>query len=247
MAFPQPQRRSSFNPTLGGGLDFRMWRLWPLTYWIIAANIAAFLGQILSAGLLTDLGEFSITSAIFHYQFWRFITFQFLHGGIWHLALNLFALYFFGPIVESRLGTKRFLAFYLICGICGALAYLLLWRLGFLEHASDQGMLGASAGIFGVLVAVVHISPGMAVQLVFPPIYMRIRTLAIIFIGFAVVTILSRGANAGGEAAHIGGALAGWILIKNHHWLNVFDKTYRRRQRFWRPGDPASNFFRNDA
>jgi membrane associated rhomboid family serine protease len=100
--------------------------------------------------------------------------------------------------------------------------------------------------VFGILVAVMVIAPHTTVQLLLPPVLVRIRTVAMIFIGMAVVTILAKGPNAGGEAAHLGGAVAGWILIANPNWLNFLDRS-KRRQRFWRPGDPASNFFREDA
>jgi membrane associated rhomboid family serine protease len=86
----------------------------------------------------------------------------------------------------------------------------------------------------------------MAVRLLFPPILLRMQTLAWIFIGFAVLAIVAKGANAGGEAAHLGGAFAGWLLASNHHWLNIFDRKHRHR-RFWRPGDPAEDFFRRDG
>jgi membrane associated rhomboid family serine protease len=231
------------NSWSGGGFDIRRMRLWPATYWLIVVNIGVFVAQVASGDLVTQWGSFSIATAIRGYQIWRFVTFQFLHADVLHLAFNMIALYIFGRIVENRLGAKRYLAFYLLCGICGAVVFLLLWKLGFLSRDPYQPMVGASAGIFGLLVAVLNIAPRMVVRYVFPPMVMRLRTLALIFIGLAILTILSRGENAGGEAAHLGGALGGWILITNVGWLNWFDRS-KRRQRFWRPGDPASNFFR---
>jgi membrane associated rhomboid family serine protease len=106
-------------------------------------------------------------------------------------------------------------------------------------------MIGASAGVFGVLIAAVKIAPNMTVRMIFPPVSLRMTTLAWIFIGFAVLTIISKGQNAGGEAAHLGGAFVGWLLMSNHGWLNVFDRK-RRGKRFWRPGDPAEKFFRRE-
>ena len=75
-----------------------------------------------------------------------------------------------------------------------------------------------------------------------------------IFVGLAVLTIWDRGPNAGGEAAHLGGAVAGFVLIRNErllHWISRVrfgaGRRGRRGQRFWRPGDPAENFFRRDV
>ena len=244
MALPQPQRRYD-NSSYGGGFTVGRLRLWTVNSWLIAIAVGFYLIDELSAGLLMQWGSFSLDTAIFHGQIWRFLTFQFLHWDPMHLLFNMLALYFFGPIIEARLGPKRYLAFYLICGICGALFYLALGRLGFVDTVHG-GLAGASAGIFGVLVAIMNVEPHMLVRLLLPPVLMKIRTLALIFLALAVVIILSHGPNAGGEAAHLGGAFAGWILINNVHWLNVFDRT-RRGQRFWRPGDPAANFFRKDV
>ncbi|MCB1282387.1 MAG: rhomboid family intramembrane serine protease, partial [Salinibacterium sp.] len=91
---------------------------------------------------LHDLGHFSTAKAFFdiqsdgklilNLQVWRFVTFQFLHdlGSIWHIVLNMFGLWIFGRTVEQYLGGKKYLAFYLVCGIFGALLYLLLNLLG---------------------------------------------------------------------------------------------------------------------
>jgi membrane associated rhomboid family serine protease len=245
MAIPQ-RKIPDYDSGDSGGFQPRRLRFWPVTYWLIVVNVAVYLAQLTSGGTIGEWGEFEPGKVIFGLQLWRFLTFQFLHGSFWHLLFNMWTLFYFGTIVEGRLGAKRYLAFYLICGMCGAFFYLLLWRLNFLNATAGEAMVGASAGIFGVLIGVVHVAPRMAIRMLFPPLTLRIRTLAMIFIAIAVITILAKGQNAGGEAAHIGGALAGWVLIKNIDWLNLFDRTRRRQQRFWRPGDPASNFFRQD-
>jgi membrane associated rhomboid family serine protease len=219
-------------------------RFWSVTTWLIAINVAVFVVDMLSGGILTEWGYYSV-AAMRHWQIWRILTFQFLHANIEHLFFNMLSLYFFGPLVESWLGRKRFLAFYLLCGISGAGSYVILWRMGLVIGWSQTPLIGASAGIFGVLIACVWLAPNMTVQMLFPPISLRMKTLAWIFIGIAVLTIVSRGPNAGGEAAHLGGAFVGWLLISNHHWLNIFDRQ-RRGKQFWRPGDPKDNFFRRE-
>jgi membrane associated rhomboid family serine protease len=132
----------------------------------------------------------------------------------------MIALYFFGPMVESHLGSRRYLAFYLLCGIMGAAAYVLLWLPGVLVSAPWIPLVGASAGIFGVLIAGATIAPDTAVMLLFPPIPMSLRTLAWILIGIGVLTIVLGGPNAGGQAAHLGGAALGYLLIRRPNLLN---------------------------
>ena len=242
MSYPDPQRSyDSSQPPRGPG--FGRPRLWNMTTWLIAIDVAVFVVDVLSGGRLTAWGNFSVESAIRHLQLWRFLTFQLLHADPGHIFFNMLSLYFFGPLVEGWLGKKRFLAYYLICGISGAISYLLLWRIGLVMGHINTPLVGASAGIFGVLIACVKIAPNMGVRLLFPPIMLRMKTLAWLFIGYAVLMIASRGENAGGEAAHLGGAFVGWLLMSNHEWLNVFDRA-RRGRRFWKPGDPPGNFFR---
>ncbi|MBL8764513.1 MAG: rhomboid family intramembrane serine protease [Phycisphaerae bacterium] len=174
-------------------------------------------------------GHFSSGKAFFELQVWRFVTFQFLHASLTHLLFNMLGLWFFGPLVEQYLGAKRFAAFYLVTGIFGALAYLVLNTLGYIG-ISLPGVLfddpytplvGASAGVFGVLVAAAFIAPRAIIQ-VFFVIPMQLRAAVLLFIGIAAVNLLMQGRNAGGDAAHVGGAFAGWFFIRRMHLLRDF-------------------------
>ena len=223
----------------------RRTRDWSITTWLIAINVAVYLIGLFFP-FVDDWGNFSAATALYRGQVWRCITYQFLHFGPMHLFVNMLGLYFFGPMVERALGKPRFLAFYLLCGCAGAAGYLLLWKLGVLIYSADSELIGASAAIFGVMMAAARIDPHSIVS-VFGVIPMRLRTMVWGFLALAVLVVLQRGANAGGEASHLGGAAAGWLLMRNRRWLNVFDRSRRGRHRFWRPGDPAENFFRRDA
>ena len=199
-------------------------------------------------------------------EFWRFVSFQFLHGNFWHLLMNMFGLWIFGPLVERCLGGKRFLAFYLLCGIFGALMYLLLNAAGAAIGSADRlpfllpndfqtPLVGASAGVFGVLLAGAYLSPNTMVLLFFV-IPVRLVTLAYGLVAVALFTLIfqnhSPGSNAGGEAAHLGGALAGFYFIRRQHHLHGFfdflgrvdptSKTSRARRlgRGGAKGKPAS-------
>ncbi len=167
-------------------------------------------------------------------EFWRIVGFQFVHADVNHLIFNMLGLFFFGGVIERYLGAKRYLAFYLLCGIFGALMYLALnlggWALALLKLPAIPGLLfndpttplvGASAGIFGIMFAAARLAPNTQV-LLFVVIPMKLRTLAILLLGWAIWTIVRAGNNAGGEAAHLGGAIAGWYLIGNTHHLHGF-------------------------
>ena len=172
-------------------------------------------------------------------QFWRMITYQFVHANFAHILFNMWALYFFGPAVESAMGPRRFLAFYLVCGIAGALFSSLLAGLNLYSplpdipqneyicnqlaaYAGYEGyvrcwemipLVGASASIYGVMVACAFMYPDVTISLIFPPVTLRLRTFALIIIGIASVTILGNFSNAGGEAGHLGGIIMGALIM----------------------------------
>ncbi len=183
-------------------------------------------------------------------ELWRFIGFQFLHADLSHLLFNMMALYFFGPIVERYLGGKRYLAFYLICGIAGAAMYLMLNFLGIQANAMfpnnkipfvlpndpTTSLVGASAGIFGVIMAAAFLAPTAQVLLFFI-LPMPLRTLAYALVVIALCAIFFGFSNAGGEAGHLGGAIAGYWFIRHpdslHGLLNLLgnaDPTSRTRK-----------------
>lgn len=223
-------RQSSARPDLVGAM-----RMWSVTTWLIVINIAVYVVDRVSDGLLANWGYFSAAAAIDNLQLWRFITFQFLHANISHIFFNMLALYFFGPMIEGYLGSRRYLAFYLLCGMAGAVMYLLLWGLGVLHEGAQTPLIGASAGIFGILVAAARIAPNTTVMLLFPPIPIKLKVLAWVMLGIAVVVVFSNGSNAGGEAAHLGGAALGAVLIMQPQWLNAFSRwpSFRGRRRFF--------------
>lgn len=188
--------------------------------------------QSVSQAPIFALGHFSTYTAFSKLEFWRFVTFQFLHGSPTHLLFNMIGLYFFGPAVEGYLRSrKRFLAFYLTCGIFGGFLYLVLNLIANLTNAGIPGLLfvppttplvGASAGVFGILMASAFISKD-AVMYVFMVIPMKVRTGAYLFVALAAFNLfIKQGANMGGDAAHLGGAAAGYFFIRRHHMLHDF-------------------------
>ena len=240
--FRQPPRRSAgISAAFGGRFE-----MLSITTWLIIINVAVFLLDRLTERtvLLTDVwgqytqevqqpiqlfGEFTARSAIAHLQVWRFITFQFLHAGPEHLLFNMIALYFFGPLIEGYLGRVRYLAFYLICGMAGPISLLVLAGLHILATNMNTPLIGASAGIFGILIAAAQVAPDSTV-LIWGVLPAKLRTVAWVLLGVAVYTVVSNSNNAGGEAAHLGGAAAGYYLIRNQDALNWIDRAWGKRR-----------------
>ncbi|MDY7107252.1 MAG: rhomboid family intramembrane serine protease, partial [Planctomycetota bacterium] len=206
---------------------------------------------VLFQHVLTKYLHFSTQRGFLRIEFWRFIGFQFLHANLMHLLFNMIGLYFFGPMVERYLGSKRYLAFYLLCGIFGALMYSLLNLGGVIAEAvggsgvrvpgllfndAHTPLVGASAGVFGVLMAGAYLAP-RAMVLVFFFLPMQLRTLAYALVGIALFTVVVAGRNAGGEAGHLGGAIAGFYFIRHPRHLHGFFDILGRV-------DPTSHHYR---
>lgn len=198
--------------------------------------------------------HFSTARGFQRLEFWRLIGFQFLHTHVTiiHLLFNMVGLYFFGPLAEQYLGGKRFLAFYLLCGICGALLYSLLNLGGYvvdqmggpmipglLFNDTSTPLVGASAGVFGVLMAGAFLAPRATVLLFFI-LPMQLRTLAYALVVVSILSLLFGANNAGGEAGHLGGALAGYYFIRNPHHLHGFFDFLGR-------ADPTSHHYRGSS
>lgn len=224
------QAPPGLRPERVGGLPFSMCTL------LIAVNVIIELVRYVAFDVWKAMyvwGHFSTTEAVFQLGFWRFITFQFLHADYIHLGFNMLGIFFLGRLVEDQLGPKKFLAFYLVCGIFGGLMYLLLNLLGkvlglkvpgLLMNDPSTPLIGASAGVFGVVMACAHIAPNARIQLFFPPIPMRMKTFAYGYVAITLIMLLLGTKNAGGEAAHLGGAIAGFYFIRNsHHLVDFFD------------------------
>lgn len=200
-----------------------MQRLTPVVKVLLIANLAIFFGDLLLFnGSLRQIGRFTVESAVLHGRVWEFFTFQFLHGSLGHVAFNMIGLFFFGPIIERWWGSRRFTAFYLLCGVAGAVFYSLLFFLGVFPASTTTltGLVGASAGIYGILIGVAVIAPDIRMALIFPPIELSAKQLALAVLAIAVVSIALRFGNEGGEAGHLGGAMLGYLLIKRKHLLS---------------------------
>jgi membrane associated rhomboid family serine protease len=155
--------------------------------------------------LITPGLEYEMGGIIYKFEPVQLVTHMFMHGDERHLIFNMLGLFFLGPMVESGLGPKRFLILYLSCGFFASFAQLSI---------TQGAVLGASGATYGVLAAFATMFPNMQLMLLFPPIPIKAKYMAL---GLIVIGLYSgmSGAQAGiAHFAHIGGALLGFILIK---------------------------------
>lgn len=203
----------------GGGLGIGPPVTPPIIKNLLILNIAIFVAQILmSAGrAFGPLEEFGSVRPYLVWQqgwIWQPFTYMFLHGGLGHILMNMFALWMFGSPLAMVWGARRFLRFYLICGLgAGILISIYPYLLVALGWPSDRLLLptlGASGAIYGVLLAYSLTWPDRTIMLIFPPVAFRaIWLIPILFF----MTVAFGGGNVSHEG-HLGGVLVGWVLLR---------------------------------
>ncbi|WP_367874435.1 rhomboid family intramembrane serine protease [Luteolibacter sp. Populi] len=189
----------------------------PVTKFLLIANIAIFLFDWLFMNqAIARWAGFSVATTFAQGRVWELLSFQFIQPSPGHVLFDSIGLYFFGPWIERWLGARRFMAFFLLCGVGGALFFVLLGALGIVPGGA---LVGISAGIYGCLVGTAVIDPKAQLQLIFPPVIMAVRKFALIYLGIAFVFVagglLVPGPNGGGAAGLFGGgAIVGFLLAR---------------------------------
>lgn len=167
------------------------------------------------------LGLHYITADGFHW--WQPLTYMFMHANFSHLFFNMFAVLMFGPVLEQEWGWKKFLFYYLLCGIGAAVAQELVWMLridhlmtiynpaSVMENYVNMVItIGASGAVFGILLAFGWLFPNVPMFIIFIPIPIRARIFVIIY---AVIELFAGLVNMSGDNvahfAHLGGMLFG--------------------------------------
>jgi membrane associated rhomboid family serine protease len=143
----------------------------------------------------------------FNFQVWQLITYQFMHGNFGHIFFNMFALWMFGMEIENMWGSRKFLYFYLLCGVVAGLFHLFLSPL---LGGVTAWTLGASGAIYGVLIAFALFFPNRYIFL-----YFLFPVKAKYLIGFLIILdflMINSGDNVA-RLAHLGGALAGGLFV----------------------------------
>jgi membrane associated rhomboid family serine protease len=146
---------------------------------------------------------------------WTLITYGFAHSitDIFHILFNMLGLYWFGKLFNEYLGSDKLVATYLLGVLAGGILYLIMFNTipFFVSQSAFTGMVGASAAVFAVMVATATLLPDYTFYLLFLG-SVRIKYIALFYL--VVSFIGTVGSNAGGNIAHLGGALMGFVYIK---------------------------------
>ncbi len=226
--------REGFQSQFGNAPQMRMsWpKITPVVKWLLIVNFAAFFIEelffkesyiVIVSDLQIPVNVLERWFSVFPHtlgaslQIWRLATYQFLHGSIGHILFNMLGLYFLGPTLERHWHSKKFLIFYLACGGAGGLFYTLLTACNFLTAIP---MVGASGAILGMLAACAILFPQFVVFIAFFPVPIRVAAVGLTIMYFFLV--ITRGQNAGGNAAHLAGMAAGAAYVFSRSWRDQF-------------------------
>ena len=184
---------------------------------VIVFLLQQFLGNALAPFMLWPLGDYPIgigsdgLPASIGFQPWQLLSYGFMHGGFGHLFFNCIALFQFGSRLEDLWGPKKYLTFFLVCVVGAGLCQVLF--MAFLPQSAGP-TIGASGGVYGLLLAYGLTFPRERVMLLIPPIPMSARTLVIVFGALSVVMGVTGTMGGVAHFAHLGGMLFGWFLIR---------------------------------
>lgn len=202
----------------------------PAVYVLIITNVLAYgLEKLMPEMVIANFalwpwGEFPVQGGgSVGFAPWQLVTYAFLHdqNSIVHIVLNLYALYAFGGEVERTLGTKRFVYLYgasvLAAGICQLIVVTMAIESGVVPT------LGASGGVFGVLLAFGMLFPHRRVMLVIPPIPMPAWVLVTVYAGMELANGVFRSNSGVAHFAHLGGMLGAFIALSAYNWKRFQD------------------------
>lgn len=184
---------------------------------LISNGLAFAASQLMPTLMYSNFALWPLASPQPEFRFWQPLTYGFLHDkyNLAHIALNMFGLWMFGRDVERVMGARRFLVYYLTCVVGAGIVQLIV--------AGTQGgvypTVGASGGVFGILLAFGMMFPNRMVMLLFPPLPMKAKYMVILFGVLELYFGVSGRAPGIANFAHLGGMLFGFLLIQ--YWRNV--------------------------
>jgi membrane associated rhomboid family serine protease len=153
---------------------------------------------------------------------YQIVTHMFMHGNLSHFFFNMLMLVTFGPMLESFMGSRRFLFFYLACGFGAILIHTLFWQYEVSQLLPDElarylhspgSVVGASGALFGVLIAFGMYFPDQQLMLLIPPIPIKAKYLVLLCIGLEFFMVARGSQTQIAHFAHLGGALFGFLMV----------------------------------
>ena len=194
----------------------------PVVFTMLIANALGFAAYAwLGPSMVVNFGLWPLGTAemgtqfvggIPAFEFWQLLTYGFLHGGFFHLFVNMFALWMFGTALESLWGSRPFLTFYLVCLIGAGLIQLVVATMA-VSAGSIYPTIGASGAVFGILLGFAMMFPNQRLVLIFPPIPIRAKYFVLLYGAFELYAGVTGSMSGVAHFAHLGGMAFGLVMI----------------------------------
>ena len=225
-----------YDNNSGGFLSRLLGNMPEVTRNIFLVNVLMFIATLVNQNFM--IGTFAVFyPASPFFRWWQPVTYMFMHGGFWHIFVNMWCLLMFGGALERTIGPKRFLEFFFITGLGALLVhfgvqYLVARMLQAGMSVGDQSYLdllrtptlGASGAIFGIQIGYAMLYPDDRWTLLFPPVTLKAKWFVIIFILLELFSGIGGFLDGIAHFAHLGGALFGFLTI--YYW--------RKTGKLWR-------------
>ncbi|MFT3666354.1 rhomboid family intramembrane serine protease [Piscinibacter sp.] len=179
----------------------------PITQALLLVNVAMFCLQLFLGGWLERV--LALWPLGYGFLPWQVVSYAFLHGSVGHLFFNMLGLWMFGSELERLWGGRRYLQFYFASVLTAALTQLVVGLL-----VGGAPTVGASGGLFGLLLAFGMMFPNRTIMPLFPPIPMKAKTFVMVFGGLELLFGVTGTASGVAHFAHLGGMLGGFLMIR---------------------------------
>jgi membrane associated rhomboid family serine protease len=197
----------------------------PITKWLLIVNVAVFfIVDLLSRADISFIGWFALWPLGHGFLPWQPVTYAFMHGDLIHLLFNMFALWTFGSELERLWGQERYMRFYGASVLAAAASQLVVTSLS----GSPLPTVGASGGIYGLLLGFGMMFPNRQIMLLIPPVPMKAKVYVLIFGLLEVYLGATRTTEGVAHFAHLGGMLGAFLMIR--YWRGL--PPFRGRRRY---------------
>jgi membrane associated rhomboid family serine protease len=198
----------------------------PITQALILINVAVFCLDIaLNKMLSAYFALWPVNSPFF--LPWQVVSYGFLHGSFMHLFFNMFGIYMFGSELERIWGPKRYMQFFGASVLTAAVAQLVISMM----TGSPNPTVGASGGLFGLLLAFGMMFPNRTIMPLFPPIPMKAKVFVAVYGGIELFFGVTGTQSGVAHFAHLGGMLGGWLMLR--YWRGQPPFGGRKGPRRW--------------
>lgn len=195
----------------------------PVTRNLLIINVIMFVATLINRDFMLRTFAMFYPGSLF-FRPWQIVTHMFMHGGTWHIFFNMWSLWMFGTVLEQALGSKKFGVYYFVTGLGAVALHTLVQYLQLQPLLADGNMggyyvlvnmptLGASGAVYGILIGYAMLYPDSILTLIFPPISLKAKWCVLIFAGISLVMGVFGTMDGIAHFAHLGGLLAGWLLI----------------------------------